>query len=130
MARRLTLTVFMMLLAVLLAARAAPAQHGGVLRIAEREAPGLDPHLSISFLTHSYVSLVYSLNGRAVRAEAVEYSLDRFMAKSGFRERFEPIKFIDVLDRYAVRFTLKGPYAPFLDHLANLTFCAILPHEA
>ncbi len=31
-----------------------------MLRIAEREAPGLDPHLSSSFLTHSYVSLSYS----------------------------------------------------------------------
>ena len=42
----------------------APAQtprRGGVLRMAEREAPGLDPHLSISFLTHSYVSLSYSM---------------------------------------------------------------------
>ena len=35
-------------------------KRGGVIRIAEREAPGLDPHLSISFLTHSYVSLAYS----------------------------------------------------------------------
>ena len=36
-------------------------KRGGVIRIAEREAPGLDPHLSISFLTHSYVSLSYSM---------------------------------------------------------------------
>lgn len=28
-------------------------KRGGVIRIAEREAPGLDPHLTISFLTHS-----------------------------------------------------------------------------
>src|SRR3982074_980559 len=35
-------------------------KRGGVIRIAEREAPGLDPHLSISVLTHSYVDLSYS----------------------------------------------------------------------
>jgi peptide/nickel transport system substrate-binding protein len=112
-------------------------KRGGVIRIAEREAPGLDPHLSISFLTHSYVSLSYSMlvrfpngpeqksptdfailpdlaekwtvskdgkvytftlrkgvtfhskppvNGREVSAEDVKYSLERFMAKSSFRD--------------------------------------------
>lgn len=184
MARRPVLTVFVTLVALLLAARGVSAQqpkHGGVIRIAEREAPGLDPHLSISFLTHSYVSLAYSqlvrfpngpeqksptdfsilpdlaekwttskdgtvytfslrkgvrfhnkppVNGREVTAEDVKYSLDRFMAKSGFRERFEPVKSIDVVDRYTVRITLKEPYAPFLNHLANPSYCAILPREA
>src|ERR1700730_17633746 len=161
----------------------APAQpkRGGVIRVAEREAPGLDPHLSISFLTHSYVSLSYSqlvrfpngpeqksptdfsilpdlaekwtvskdgkvytfsllkgvrchnkrpVNGREVNAEDVKYSIERFMAKSGFRERFEPVQSIDVVDRYTVKITLKEPYAPFLNHLASPSFCAILPREA
>jgi len=35
-------------------------RRGGVLRIADREAPNLDPHLSVSFLTHSWASMVYS----------------------------------------------------------------------
>jgi peptide/nickel transport system substrate-binding protein len=35
-------------------------KRGGVLRIADREAPNLDPHLSISFLTHSWSNMVYS----------------------------------------------------------------------
>jgi peptide/nickel transport system substrate-binding protein len=52
------------------------------------------------------------------------------MAKSSFRDRFEPVQAIDVVDRYTVRITLKEPYAPFLNHLANPTFCAILPREA
>src|SRR5262249_9304762 len=59
MARRVVLAV----LVVVAAAGAAVAEspkHGGVIRISEREAPALDPHLSISFLTQSYVSLVYS----------------------------------------------------------------------
>ena len=63
MARRAAFPGFLVLLAVLVAAGPALAQQpkrGGVLRVAEREAPGLDPHLSISFLTHSYVSLTYS----------------------------------------------------------------------
>src|SRR3990172_8205995 len=184
MARRVAFPGFLVLLAVLVAAGSAPAQQpkrGGVLRVAEREAPGLDPHLSISFLTHSYVSLTYSqlvrfpngpeqksasdfsimpdlaekwtvskdgkiytfslrkgvrfhnkppVNGRELTAEDVKYSLERFMAKSGFRDRFEPVQAIDAVDRYTVRITLKEPYAPFLNHLANPSFCAILPREA
>jgi len=35
-------------------------RQGGVLRIADREAPNLDPHLSVSFLTHSWANMVYS----------------------------------------------------------------------
>jgi peptide/nickel transport system substrate-binding protein len=178
------LTVLAALLTTLVSVAGAAAQQpkpGGVLRIAEREAPGLDPHLTISFLTHSYVSLTYSqlvrfpngpeqksptdfsilpdlaekwtiskdgtvytfslrkgvkfhnkppVNGRELTADDVKYSLERFMAKSGFRERFEPIKSIEAVDKSTVRITLKEPYAPFLNHLANPSFCAILPREA
>jgi hypothetical protein len=62
MVRRAAITLLVTLLAALISAPASFAQQpkrGGVIRIAEREAPGLDPHLSISFLMHSYVSLVY-----------------------------------------------------------------------
>src|SRR5712664_4101560 len=156
-------------------------KRGGVIRIAEREAPGLDPHLTISFLGHSYVSLSYSqlvrfpngpeqksptdfsilpdlaekwtvskdgkvytfslrkgvrfhnkppVNGREVTAEDVKYSLERFMAKSAVGIRLEPVQAIDVLDRHTVRITLKEPYAPLLNHLANPAHCSILPREA
>ena len=49
----------------LVLAWAAPAlaqapRRGGVLRIAEREAPNLDPHLVLGFLTHSWANMVYS----------------------------------------------------------------------
>ena len=40
--------------------RAQTPKRGGVLRIADREAPNLDPHLAVSFLTHSWASMVYS----------------------------------------------------------------------
>jgi len=54
MAHRGALAILLAICSVLLAADPAPAQtpkRGGVIRIAEREAPGLDPHLTISFLT-------------------------------------------------------------------------------
>jgi len=70
------------------------------------------------------------VNGRELTAEDVKYSFDRFMAKSAFRTRFEPVTSVDVVDKYTVRVTLKEPYAPFLNHLANPSFCAILPREA
>src|SRR5688572_6346477 len=154
-------------------------KRGGVLRIADREAPNLDPHLSISFLTHSWASMVYGqlvrfahgpeqkhtadftivpdlaekweyknpttlvftlkkgvkfhnkppVNGREVTAEDVKYSLERFKAKSGFRSRFDEVQSIDVVDKYTIRITLKDPFAPFLNHLANATYAAILPKE-
>jgi peptide/nickel transport system substrate-binding protein len=184
MGRRANVTVGLLIaLGLVMAgpARAQEPKRGGVFRVAVQEAPGLDPHLTISFLSHSYVSLSYSLlvrfpngpeqkhpadfsivpdlaekwavskdgkvytfslrkgvrfhnkppvNGREVTAEDVKYSLERFMAKSAFATRFEPVTAIDVVDRYTVRITLKEPYAPFLNHLANPVFCAILPREA
>jgi len=181
MARRLILTC-VALVAVVLVGQPALAQQpkrGGVVRIADREAPNLDPHLSISFLTHSWANMIYSqlvryphgpeqkhpadfsivpdlaekweyksptvieftlrkgvkfhnkppVNGREVTAEDVKYSIERFMAKSGFRARFEVVQSINVVDRYTLRVTLKEPSAPFLNHLAASTFVAILPRE-
>src|SRR5215475_883767 len=155
--RRLALLFAVPLLLISVVPTPADAQQpkrGGVFRIAEREAPSLDPHLSISFLTHSYTSLAYSqlvrfpngpeqksptdfsilpdlaekwtvskdskvytftlrkgvrfhpkppVNGREVVADDVKYSLERFMAKSGFATRFEPVKSLDVMDRHTVR---------------------------
>jgi peptide/nickel transport system substrate-binding protein len=57
------LRILVAVLIILVATPVALAQQpkrGGTLRIAEREAPSLDPHLSISFLTHSHVNMVYS----------------------------------------------------------------------
>ena len=183
MARRVALAVLFPLLIVLLGPEPALAQQpkrGGVLRMAEREAPGLDPHLTISFLTQSWMSLVYSqlvrypspleakhsadftpkpdlaekweyktpttvvftlrkgvrfhtkppVNGREVTAEDVKYSLERFMAKSAFKARFDQVQAIEAVDRYTVRITLKEPFAPFLNYLASPSFTAILPKEA
>lgn len=183
MLRHIALTVSVLFLAqgvVLAPALAQQPKRGGVIRIAEREAPGLDPHLSVSFLTQSWVSLAYShlvrfpsgpeqkhpadfsilpdlaekweyktpttlvfslrkgvrfhnkppVNGREVTAADVKYSLDRFMAKSGFKTRFDPVQSVEATDKYTVRITLKEPYAPFLNHVANPSFAAIVPREA
>src|SRR5262245_53188112 len=40
-------------------ASAQTPKRGGVLRIADREVPNLDPHLSLGF-THSWANMVYS----------------------------------------------------------------------
>src|SRR5262249_32261997 len=63
MTRRTVVAVTVAAVALALAAPPTSAQtpkRGGVIRIAEREAPSLDPHLTISFLTHSHMNLVYS----------------------------------------------------------------------
>jgi peptide/nickel transport system substrate-binding protein len=154
-------------------------RRGGVLRIADREAPNLDPHLAVSFLTQSWSNMVYGqlvryahgseqkspadfsivgdlaerweyksptvieftlrkgvkfhnkppVNGREATAEDVKYSIERFMAKSAFRARFQVVQAIDVINRHALRVTLKEPFAPFLNHLAASTYVAILPRE-
>jgi len=184
MPRRLAVGFAILALTLVLAVPPALAQQpkrGGVIRIAEREAPNLDPHLSISFLTHSHMSMVYSqlvrfpngpeqkhsadfsilpdlaekwtvskdgtiytfqlrkgvkfhnrppVNGREVTAADAKYSIERFMAKSAFKARFEPVQSVEAVDRHTVRIVLKEPYAPFLNHLASPTFTPILAKEA
>jgi peptide/nickel transport system substrate-binding protein len=181
MIRRFVLAATVALLALTLPAptEAQQPKRGGVLRIADREAPNLDPHLSISFLTHSWASMAYGqlvrfpygpeqkhtadfsilpdlaekweytspttivftlrkgvrfhnkppVNGREVTSADVKYSLERFMAKSGFKSRFDQVQAIETPDKQTVRITLKEPFAPFLNHLASPAFTAILARE-
>jgi ABC-type transport system substrate-binding protein len=51
-------------------------KRGGVLRIADREAPNLDPHLAVSFLTHSWSSMVYSQLVRFAYGPEQKHSAD------------------------------------------------------
>ena len=70
MTRRLALAavlVALMNLVVVPAGSAQPPKRGGVLRIAEREAPSLDPYLTISFLTHSHINLAYGPSVKGFR---------------------------------------------------------------
>jgi peptide/nickel transport system substrate-binding protein len=72
------------------------------------------------------------VNGRELVAEDVRYTFERYMTAKGHGNRFlmEPLDRVEVLDRYTVRFTLKEPYAWFIDVLAIPMACAIVPREA
>ena len=61
------------------------------------------------------------VNGRELTAEDVKYTYERFLTVTGNpnRAQLEEVDRIDALDRYTVRFTLKEPYAWFLDALAT-----------
>jgi peptide/nickel transport system substrate-binding protein len=69
------------------------------------------------------------VHGRAVEAEDVKASLERFAARSGFRVRAEPIEAIEVVDASTLRLRLKGPHAPLLHNLADPSFMYIIPKE-
>jgi peptide/nickel transport system substrate-binding protein len=79
MARRLGSVLAALLLGVTLAAPTADAQQpkrGGVLRIADREAPNLDPHLAVSFLTQSWANMIYSQLVRYTHGPEQKHSAD------------------------------------------------------
>jgi peptide/nickel transport system substrate-binding protein len=61
------------------------------------------------------------VNGRELTAEDVKYTYDRFLTikGNGNRPALEMVDKIDAPDKYTVKFTLKEPYAWFLDQLAS-----------
>ena len=61
------------------------------------------------------------LNGRELTAEDVKYSFDRFLGTrtNPNRSVLEAVDRVEVVDRHTVRFTLKEPYAWFIDALAS-----------
>src|SRR5262245_21661646 len=71
------------------------------------------------------------VNGRELTADDVKYSFDRFLGPTNNPNRtvLEEIDKVEALDRYTVRFTLKAPYAWFLDAVAS-TVAWIVPREA
>src|SRR5438067_2055097 len=71
------------------------------------------------------------VNGRELTADDVKYTYDRFLQIKGNpnRSMLGHVEKIDVLDRYAVKFTLSEPFGWFLDYLAN-TVMWIVPREA
>lgn len=72
------------------------------------------------------------VNGRELVAEDVRYTFERFMTAKGHGNRFlmESLDRVEVLDKHTVKFTLKEPYAWFIDVLATPMACAIIPKEA
>ena len=70
MTRHIAVALTLVAVLALIAAPSASAQQpkrGGVLRIADREAPNLDPSLNISFLTQSWSNMIYRQVVRYVR---------------------------------------------------------------
>jgi peptide/nickel transport system substrate-binding protein len=79
MGRCLAVLLGCLLVPFVIAASTADAQQpkrGGVLRIADREAPNLDPHLSVSFLTHSWSNMVYSQLVRYAHGPEQQHAAD------------------------------------------------------
>jgi peptide/nickel transport system substrate-binding protein len=72
------------------------------------------------------------LKGRELTAEDVKYSYERLMnptTNNPNRTVFEDIDRVEAVDRYTVRFTIKSPFAWFLDAVAS-TVAWVVPREA
>ena len=60
------------------------------------------------------------VNGRELTAEDVRYTYDRFLtSRATPTAMLEMVDKVEALDKYTVKFTLKEPYAWFLDALAS-----------
>ena len=71
------------------------------------------------------------VNGRELTAEDVRYSVERFLTLKGNPTAYmlRAVEKVDVVDRYTVKFTLKEPFAWFLDMLANPISLPIIARE-
>jgi peptide/nickel transport system substrate-binding protein len=60
------------------------------------------------------------VNGRELVAQDVKYSYDRFLSQPGNPNRalLEMVEKVEAPDKYTVKFTLREPYAWFVDRLA------------
>jgi peptide/nickel transport system substrate-binding protein len=71
------------------------------------------------------------VNGRELTAEDVVYSMERFRTVKGNPQAYmlAAVDKVEAVDRYTVRFTVKEPFAWFLDMLANPVTLAIVARE-
>jgi peptide/nickel transport system substrate-binding protein len=71
------------------------------------------------------------VNGRELTAEDVRYTIERFLTTKGNAnaDMLAAVSRVDAVDRYTVKFTLKEPFAWFLDALANPMAVAIVAKE-
>ena len=71
------------------------------------------------------------VNGRELTAEDVVYSVERFRTVKGNANAsmLKPLDRVEAIDRNTVRFTMKEPYAWFLDMLANPMAVCIVARE-
>jgi peptide/nickel transport system substrate-binding protein len=68
------------------------------------------------------------VNGRALVAADVKYSIERVLRKSPHAHLLGPVEKVETLDRHTVRVRLADPFVPFVHHLAE-PWSAILPPE-
>jgi peptide/nickel transport system substrate-binding protein len=71
------------------------------------------------------------VNGRELTAADVVYSMERFRTVKGNPQAYmlAVVDKVTAVDRYTVKFTLKEPYAWFLDMIANPMTLAIVARE-
>jgi peptide/nickel transport system substrate-binding protein len=71
------------------------------------------------------------VNGRELTADDVVYTVDRFLTVKGNANAYmlKSVDKVDAVDKYTVKFTLKEPFAWFLDNLANPMAVAIVAKE-
>ena len=120
--------------------------HGGLVRhkAGPSVVPGtlpIEPHLAESWEQPNDTTYIFKLrkgvrwhakppvNGRELTADDVVFTFQRALTIKGnpIRAAFEEIDRVEALDRYTVRFTMKEPFAWFLQSPA---LAAILPREA
>ena len=70
-------------------------------------------------------------NGRELTAEDVRYTFERTLNEKGSTNAamYRSIAKIEAVDKYTVKFTLKEPFAWFLDHIANPMAGGIIAKE-
>jgi len=71
------------------------------------------------------------VNGREMTADDVVYSVNAFQTVKGNANAYmlKSLDKVEAVDKHTVRFTLKEPFAWFLDVLANPMAVAIIPKE-
>src|SRR5262245_54361431 len=72
------------------------------------------------------------VNGRELTADDVVYTIDRFLTTKGHANAhmLKSVDKVEAVDKHTVKFTLKEPYAWFLDTLASPMVVAIVPKES
>jgi peptide/nickel transport system substrate-binding protein len=71
------------------------------------------------------------VNGRELTADDVRYTVEQFLTTKGNANAYmlRSVDKVEVVDKYTVKFTLKEPFAWFLDMLANPMAVCIIAKE-
>ena len=72
------------------------------------------------------------VNGRELTADDVVYTIDRFLTTKGHANAhmLKAVDKVEAVDKHTVKFTLKEPYAWFLDTLASPMVAAIVAKDS